>query len=121
MQQIFYLNIKPSVMKPSSFFGAVMATVVVLISTSFTSGKETTGFPQQSANASYVPMYYFYLAEDGSYQGFFSTNQEIANLEELYDVYVDTSPFGGTLLSSGYAIPGVPHTVWASVNLYGHF
>jgi hypothetical protein len=108
-------------MKPSSFFGAVMAATMLLVCTSFTSRQETNVSPQRTQSARYTPMYYFYLTADNSYQGYLSVNQEIADLEEMYDVYVDTSPFGGTLLASGYGLPGVPHPVRPSVNLYGHF
>lgn len=105
-------------MKPF-LFSVAIATVLITLCTSFSSGKERA-LPKSAAATADNVHYYFYLYDD-SYDGFFTTSQEIARLELTYDVYVDTNPFGGTLLARGYANNSYPHTIWASVFLYGHF
>lgn len=92
-----------------------IATCLLTLCTSF-----ATGRPEPSRHTTAHAAYYWYLTSDNSYQGDWSTSTEIDVLEEMYDVYVDTDP-SGTLLASGYGLPGYPHSIWPSVNLYGHF
>ena len=105
-------------MKPSSLLVVALTTALITLCTSFSSGKGAS--PKSPAAAVDNVHYYFYLYDD-TYDGFATTSQEIARLELTYDVYVDTNPFGGTLLARGYANNNFPHTIWASVLLYGHF
>ncbi len=106
-------------MKPQSLLVVAVTTALITLCTSFNSGNERS-FTKSSAVARDNVHYYFYLYDD-TYDAFVTTSQEIASLELTYDVYVDTNPFGGTLLARGYANNSYPHTLWASVFLYGHF
>jgi len=65
--------------------------------------------------------YYWYLADDDSYDAYDTIAGEIAHLEVLTGVYVDTSPFGGTLVARGYSNNAYPHTIWPSSLLYAHY
>ena len=65
-------------------------------------------------------MYYWFRTDD-VYLDFMTTDDEINELENSLGVWVDTSPFGGTLLERGYTNNLLPHTVWPTVLLYGHF
>ena len=64
--------------------------------------------------------YYWYLDSGTVYDGWYTTAEEITRLENEYGVYIDTDQVDGTLIASGYAIKGYPHTVYASVFLYSH-
>lgn len=104
-------------MKPLSISIVAIATFFFTVCTSFTNGNARAELPKTTSKQ---PYYFWYLTSGDSYQGYWPTSTEIEELEEAYDVYVDTDP-SGTLLASGYFIEGVPHPVWPSVNLYGHF
>jgi hypothetical protein len=106
-------------MKSLSIRGVAVATLLFLLCTSFYSPKKAIppAKPDKEVSSQF---YYFYLADD-SYDGYCTIDQEIARLEALYDVYVDNNSPGGTLLARGYTLYGLPHTVWPSVFLYGHF
>ena len=92
---------------------ALFAGLFFILSTSFSA-------PKARPVAHKDTNYYWYLDNGTVYDGWRSTNQEIARLEAIYNVYVDTDPFGGTLIASGYSIYGYPHVVYASVLLYSH-
>jgi hypothetical protein len=107
-------------MKPLSFCWVACAVILLVLCTSFTSGKESV-VPRHRPAFADNAHYYFYLASGDTYDGFYTTTEEIDRLEAMYDVYVDNDPFGGTILSRGYVIKGTPHLIGASIFLYGHF
>jgi hypothetical protein len=89
------------------------ATTLLVLSTSFK--------PVKKAASSKDNIHYYWYLDNGTvYDGWYNTDDEIARLEEEYGVYVDTYPFDGTLIASGYGIKGYPHSVYASVFLYAH-
>ena len=106
-------------MKSLSIAGVALATIFFFLCTSFKTDN-SDHFPRIASAAKDNIHYYFYLNNGTVYDGWFTTSQEIGRLEDDYGVYVDTSPLGGTLLGSGYAIKGYPHLIYASVFLYGH-
>ena len=104
-------------MKPSSFRKVALATAWFILFSAFTD-------KQASPNASVVKQnahYYYYLADDDSYDAYNTVADEIAHLEDLFGVYVSTSPSGGTLLARGYINNWYPHTIWPSSYLYAHY
>jgi len=100
-------------MKPLSIAKVAIAALFVILLTSFTGNKAQLDSKQNTH-------YYWYLNNGTTYDGWYTTAQEITRLEEAYGVYVDTNPFNGTLIASGYAIKGYPHLIYASVLLYSH-
>ena len=100
-------------MKPLSILKVAFATLLLFLFTSFSNTKEHRISKQNTH-------YYFYLDNGTDFDGWYTTSQEIARLEEMYGVYVDGSSQGGTCIASGYAIKGYPHTIYASVLLYTH-
>jgi len=106
-------------MRSLSFAGVAFATMFFILCTSFKTDKAVLSFKNASAAKDNIH-YYFYLNNGTVYDGWYTTSQEISRLENMYGVYVDGSPLGGTLLGSGYAIKGYPHLIYASVFLYGH-
>lgn len=110
-------------MKPSSFLVVAVATALITLCTSFSSGKGAS--PSSDPSSATVlkdnTHYYWYLANGDVYDGWYTIGQEITRLETMYGVFVDTSPSGATLLSRGYVIYGTPHLIWPSAYLYGHF
>src|SRR5579872_4548984 len=105
-------------MKHLSISIVAIATCFLILCTSFSAGRPGA---ELSRSDTKMPYYYWYLTSDNSFEGYWPVSTEIAVLENMYDVYVDNDPIGGTLLASGYFLKGYPHTVQASVNLYGHF
>jgi len=95
-----------------------IATSLLIVCTSFSAGRPDAGATRPATKA---PYYYWYLASDNSYQGYCPVTSEEAALENMYGVFVDNNPSGGTLLAGGYFLKGYPHSIPASVNLYGHF
>lgn len=104
-------------MKSLTSFVAI-ATMIFFLCTSFSADQKGV-FSSNTATADNIH-YHFYLNGGTTYDGWYTTSQEIDRLELMYGVLVDTSPLGGSLLASGYAIKGYPHLIYASVFLYGH-
>jgi hypothetical protein len=106
-------------MKPLSISRVAIATAWLILFSAFTNGKQaSSSTSHHSRDNTY---YYYYLADDDSYDAYNTVAGEIAHLESLYGVYVDTNPFGGTLLARGYINNWYPHTIWPSSYLYGHY
>lgn len=103
-------------MKSPKLRGVAIATAIFLLLTSFSTDKRLSNCGEAADDTHY----YFYLNNGTTYDGWYTTDQEIDRLETMYGVYVDGNPLGGTLLAKGYAIKGYPHLVYASVFLYGH-
>lgn len=91
-----------------------MVTAWVILSSAIPHNQSSTAFKDNT-------YYYWYLADDDSYDAYSTISAEISHLETLYGTYVDTSPFGGTLVARGYNSNVYPHTVWPSSLLYAHF
>ena len=107
-------------MKPLSFRGVAVATLLLLACISFSSGKDAC--PPEKGNSTLTSAnYHYYLASGDVYDGYYTVAQEISRLEVMYNVFVDTNPLGGTLLARGYTVFGVPHMIWPASLLYGHF
>jgi hypothetical protein len=111
-------------MKPSSLLAVAVATVLISLCTSFSSGKEMSS--SKTLSSTHVlkdnTHYYWYLSNGDVYDGWYTISQEISRLQTMYGVYVDLSPAGGaTLLARGYFLYGTPHLVWPSASCYGHF
>ena len=102
-------------MKPSSFRVAIAAAWIVLLS-AFTTPRECISNASQAG-----AHYYYYLEPSDSYDAYNSVADEILRLEYMTGHYVDTSPFGGTLIASGYTNNDYPHSIWASSRLYVHY
>jgi len=109
-------------MKPSSFLTAAVTAVLILFSSSFSSGNgaSSPNVPPDAAALKQNTHYYWYLASGDVYDGWRTVTDEITSLETRYGVSVDTDPRGGTLLARGYTLFGTPHLVWPSAYLYGH-
>lgn len=105
-------------MKPLSF-SAAAAAILLLLCTSFRSGTEGLA-PKKSLVSSDNTHYYYYLNGGTTYDGWYTIAEETDRMSDMYGVYVDTDPFGGTLLASGYSLKGIPHLVYATSFLYGH-
>jgi len=101
-------------MKPLSLRRLAVAAAWMLLFSAFTSPKEAPASSLKMTN------YYFYLEPSDTYDTFTSVANEIARLEQMTGYYVDTSPFGGTLVANGFTNNDYPHDVWASVHLYTH-
>ncbi len=118
---IFFILVhKTSVMKPLSISVVAVATIFLLLCTSFRSDKKMV-LPYERKPAVDNIHYYFYLNNGTVYDGYYTIYDEISRLETIYGVYVDGSPLGGTLLASGYPFKGIPHLTYAASFLYGHF
>jgi hypothetical protein len=102
-------------MKPLSLRRLAVAAAWMLLLSAFTSPKEAP-----ASNPKTMTNYYFYLEPSDSYDTFTSVANEIVRLEQMTGFYVDTSPFGGTLVANGFTNNDFPHDVWASVHLYAH-
>ena len=101
-------------MKATSRSVVAVATLLLFLGTSFSTLKKDGPVRQDNIH------YYFYLNGGTTYDGWYTTSQEIARLETMLGVYVDGNPLGGTLVASGYPVKGYPHYVYASVFLYTH-
>ncbi|MDO6433036.1 hypothetical protein Q4E93_20680 [Flavitalea sp. BT771] len=104
-------------MKPSSFRKVAMATAWLIMLSAFTTGKQANRFAVVSGDNTH---YYYYMASGDTYDAFNTVADEIARLQTLTGEYVDTNPFGGTILAKGYTNNVVPHNVWPSSYLYLH-
>jgi hypothetical protein len=101
-------------MKPLPLLKVALASACFFLFTSFTPRKAASFFKASN-------QYYYWYVDGGTvYEGWYSTAEEITQLEDEYDVEVDTDPLDGTLIASGYAFYGLPHEVYASVLLYSH-
>jgi len=100
-------------MKPLSISKVALAALFLIFSIAFNPPKGHS-FSKKDTN------YYWYLDSGTVYDGWYSTSEEIMRLEEIYDVYVDGDPIDGTLIASGYAVKGYPHSIYPSVLLYSH-
>jgi len=106
-------------MKPLSLPAVAAAIFVFLLFTSFRSSPYSSASRKQNLSSGDTH-YYYYLNGGTTYDGWYSIAEEEARLTTLYGMYVDTNPFGGTLLATGYPIKGIPHTIYATSFLYGH-
>jgi hypothetical protein len=108
-------------MKPLSNLTVAVATVLLTLCASFSSGKESaTPIPPQRSAAFKDTRFYWFLTPSDSYDGFFSITIEIGRMEQLYGLYCDTDPTGGTLVAKGYVLPTVPHVIWPSQFIFSH-
>jgi hypothetical protein len=75
--------------------------------------------PASLTKATFDASYYFYSAFDGTYNDYATVSWEIWEMEIDYDVLVDQTPGGGTLVERGYWYnnPNYPVMVF----LYAHF
>jgi hypothetical protein len=105
-------------MKPSSFSRLALATAVCLFCSSFFSPQLASASISRSGDNAH---FYYYLTDDDSFDCYNSVSDEIVHLEILYGAYVNTNPFGGTLVASGYLNNITPHQIWPSSYLYAHF
>lgn len=105
-------------MKPSSISMVAMATTLLVLCTSFYSGKKA--LPGKQMPATNLINYYWYTNGGTQYDGWFSLQDEEIRMENLYGVDVDTYP-SGTIVAQGYALKGYPHLIFASYYLYAHF
>jgi hypothetical protein len=106
------------IMKPSSLRKVAWAIAWFILFTAFVPGKQSaSSAPVYAQNAHY----YYYLADDDSYDAYNTVGAEIAHLQVLYGTYVNTNPFGGTLVARGYINDWYPHTIWPASYLYAHF
>jgi hypothetical protein len=103
-------------MKPNSYRLAIAIALCMSI-LSFTPRTVQHSFLNSADNT----YYYWFNADDDSYDDYTNTTTEIVRLQTEYGVPVDGSAFGGTLVSRGYTSRIVPHQVWPSVYLYAHF
>ena len=117
-------------MKPSSLLVVALATALITLCTSFSSGKGASPSKFSSVSTSVTPAsathssfslfrdnthYYWYLTNGDVYDGWYTISDEISRLEAMYGVYVDLSPgWGSTLLSQGFILYGTPHLIWPS-------
>jgi hypothetical protein len=76
-------------MKPRSFSAAAVAALLLFFCTTISPVKAGSHEPQQKSTAAFVPYFYWYLYSNNSYLGYQSEDQEIDNLEAMYQVYVD--------------------------------
>ncbi len=104
-------------MKPSSFRKVALATAWFVLFSAFTPGKKAS--PSILALGDNTHYYYFLVPTD-TFDAYNTVADEIARLQSLTGSYVDTNPFGGTLLAKGYTNNIVPHTIWPSSYLYLH-
>jgi len=102
-------------MKPLSLRRLAVAAAWMLLLSAFSSPKEAP-----ASNPKMIAHYYFYLEPADSYDSFNTVADEILRLEQITGYYVDTSPFGGTLVANGFTNNDFPHDVWPSVHLYEH-
>ena len=103
-------------MKPTSLSQLAIATVVCMLF-SFTTRYTNPTRSSISQNT----YYYYFNASDDSYDAYNTVSNEIIRLQGVYGVVVNTTSFGGTLVSRGYTSNIVPHQVWPSSYLYAHF
>lgn len=104
-------------MKPSSFRKVALATAWFILFSAFTPGKKASPpTPASGSNTSY----YYYLEPGDTFDSYNTVAGEISRLESITGLYVDTNPFGGTLVAKGYTNNIVPHTIWPSSYLYSH-
>lgn len=110
-----------------------MATALVSLCASFSSGKEAP-LPAPSEKAAPViaapaserwiqnfqnAHYYWFIANGDVYDGWYTIGQEIGRMETLTGLFCDTDP-SGDLVSRGYTLPIVPHLVWPSAFVFSH-
>jgi len=105
-------------MKPSSFGRLAIAAGLCLLFTAFTPQRSFS--PKVFVSQTSVH-YYYYLADDDSYDSYSTVSEEIIRMQTLYGVLVNTNPFGGTLVALGYLNNAYPHNIWPSSYLYAHF
>jgi len=102
-------------MKPLSFSRLAVAAAWMLLLSAFSSPRETP-----ASNPKAIANYYFYLEPADTFDSYNSVGNEILRLEQLTGFYVDTSPFGGTLVANGFTNNDYPHDVWPTIHLYAH-
>ena len=98
-----------------------LAALLLALCTSFSPIKDALPRQQQTTVAARSEYYYWYSFPANDYEGYMPTSVEITDLEEEYQVDIDTNPSGGTLIANGYVLYGLPHTIWPSVNLFAHY
>ena len=101
-------------MKPLSLRLTIMVIAWTILSSAISPIQRATSFKDNTH-------YYWYLDADDSYDGYQTIADEIAHLEILTGVYVDTSPYGSDLVANGFSNNAYPHTVWPSSLLYAHY
>lgn len=108
-------------MKPSSLLVVAVTTALITLCTSFSSGKGAShSGPSPVSKEFQNQHYYWYLADGGTYDGFWTVAQEITRMEDDYGVFCDTDPTGGTTVSRGYVLP-IPTLIWPSQFVFAHF
>lgn len=111
-------------MKRLSCVGVAMATMIFIFCASFSAGKAASSsphFPKEvNKNRPSTLDFYWYYSDD-SYDGFYTEDQVIAQMEDSLGTWVDTDPGGGIMVAEGYTNNNYPHTQWAAIVLYAHF
>lgn len=104
-------------MKPSSFGRLAIAAGLCLFFIAF--APQHSSSPQRLISRDNTHYYYFMVPSD-TFDAYNTVADEIFRLQTITGCYVDTNPFGGTLLAKGYTSNVVPHTIWPSSYLYLH-
>ena len=105
-------------MKSLSISVVAMATSLFVLCTSF-SDRQIAG--SETAAAARVGNLFWYIDDGTVYNDWTSVDNETTEMEDEYGVLVDTDPVGGTIVSIGYPVYGLPHDVYPSCYLYAHF
>ena len=108
-------------MKPLSLIHVAMATMIFILCTSFNTGKESSFRKGVPAVHRFDVEYYWYYAND-TYDGYYTTSQVIAQMEDSLGVLVNTSSYNSAVLvASAYYDNNYPHDEWPVVYLYAHY
>ena len=101
-------------------YGVAVAAALMMLCTSFTSDKPNT-IQAQPSRPEFGDTYYYWYLTNGTYEGYYTVEEEEENLEAMYDVEVGTDSLGGTLLADGFPYYGLPHLTWPTSALYGYY
>lgn len=97
-----------------------VTTALITLCTSFSSGKGAGLTKHSPAALKDNAHYYWYLADGGTYDGFWTVAQELSRMEDEYGVFCDTDPAGGTTVARGFVLP-IPTLIWPSQFVFAHF
>ena len=103
-------------MSPAFFSRLAIATAVCLFSISLFTPRLASAITSNGNDTHY----YYYNADD-DFDAYNTVSAEIVRLQGIYGVTVNTSPYGGTQVASGFTNNIYPHQIWPSSLLYAHF
>lgn len=108
-------------MKPRSYQLAIAIAVAIFIGLLTTSFSTSKALPRSAPRTADNTYYYFYTADEDTFQAYSNVATEIVRLQTIYGVLVDQNQFGGTLVAQGFGNNLHPHQTWPLVFMYAHF